>query len=111
MRGLNLKEIISKSNMNEQGLNIATHGQAYAGDIRVPPRVPVSGPAPCGGNYFCLSILGSFSPSPVLGSVSQVGRGCCSYPFVLFVLVSLYSVHSICKSVIPISASKTPEQG
>ena len=22
----------------------------YAGDIRVPPRVPASGPEPCGGN-------------------------------------------------------------
>ena len=31
MRGLNLKEIMSKSNMNQQGLNIATYGQAYAG--------------------------------------------------------------------------------
>ena len=30
MRGLNLKEIMSKSNMNQQGLNIATYGQAYA---------------------------------------------------------------------------------
>ena len=29
MRGLNLKEIMSKSNMNQQGLNIATYGQAY----------------------------------------------------------------------------------
>ena len=29
MRGLNLKEIISKSNMNQQGLNIATYGQVY----------------------------------------------------------------------------------
>ena len=28
MRGLNLKEIMSKSNMNQQGLNIATYGQA-----------------------------------------------------------------------------------
>ena len=25
----------------------------YAGDIRVPPRVPASGPEPCGGNYSC----------------------------------------------------------
>ena len=32
MRGLNLKEIMSKSNMNQQGLNIATYGQAYIGD-------------------------------------------------------------------------------
>ena len=31
MRGLNLKEIMSKSNMNQQGLNIATYGQAYSG--------------------------------------------------------------------------------
>ena len=31
MRGLNLKEIMSKSNMNQQGLNIATYGQAYRG--------------------------------------------------------------------------------
>ena len=31
MRGLNLKEIMSKSNMNQQGLNIATYGQAYLG--------------------------------------------------------------------------------
>ena len=30
MRGLNLKEIMSKSNMNQQGLNIATYGQAYS---------------------------------------------------------------------------------
>ena len=29
MRSLNLKEIMSKSNMNQQGLNIATYGQAY----------------------------------------------------------------------------------
>ena len=29
MRGLNLKEIMSKSNMNQQGLNIATYGQPY----------------------------------------------------------------------------------
>ena len=29
MRGLNLKEIMSKSNMDQQGLNIATYGQAY----------------------------------------------------------------------------------
>ena len=29
MRGLNLKEIMSKSNMNQQGLNIATYGQVY----------------------------------------------------------------------------------
>ena len=29
MRGLNLKEIMSKFNMNQQGLNIATYGQAY----------------------------------------------------------------------------------
>jgi len=29
MRGLNLKEIMFKSNMNQQGLNIATYGQAY----------------------------------------------------------------------------------
>ena len=29
MRGLNLKEVMSKSNMNQQGLNIATYGQAY----------------------------------------------------------------------------------
>jgi len=29
MQGLNLKEIMSKSNMNQQGLNIATYGQAY----------------------------------------------------------------------------------
>ena len=29
MRDLNLKEIMSKSNMNQQGLNIATYGQAY----------------------------------------------------------------------------------
>jgi len=28
MRGLNLKEIMFKSNMNQQGLNIATYGQA-----------------------------------------------------------------------------------
>ena len=28
MRGLNLKEMMSKSNMNQQGLNIATYGQA-----------------------------------------------------------------------------------
>ena len=32
MRGLNLKEIMSKSNMNQQGLNIATYGQAYRAD-------------------------------------------------------------------------------
>ena len=32
MRGLNLKEIMSKSNMNQQGLNIATYGQAYRVD-------------------------------------------------------------------------------
>ena len=31
MRGLNLKEIMSKSNMNQQELNIATYGQAYYG--------------------------------------------------------------------------------
>ena len=30
MRGLNLKEIMFKSNMNQQGLNIATYRQAYA---------------------------------------------------------------------------------
>ena len=30
MRGLNLKEIMFKSNMNQQGLNIATYGQAYS---------------------------------------------------------------------------------
>ena len=35
MRGLNLKEIMSKSNMNQQGLNIATYGQAYSGQGRV----------------------------------------------------------------------------
>ena len=29
MPGLNLKEIMSTSNMNQQGLNIATYGQAY----------------------------------------------------------------------------------
>ena len=29
MPGLNLKEIMSKSIMNQQGLNIATYGQAY----------------------------------------------------------------------------------
>ena len=29
MRGLNLKEIMSKSNMNQQGLNIAIYRQAY----------------------------------------------------------------------------------
>ena len=29
MRGLNLKEIMFKSNMNQQGLNIATYRQAY----------------------------------------------------------------------------------
>ena len=33
MRGLNLKEIMSKSNMNQQGLNIATYGQAYACEL------------------------------------------------------------------------------
>ena len=41
----------------------------------------------------------------------HVGRGSCSCPFVLFVSVCLYSVHLICKSVIPISTSKTSEQG
>jgi len=30
MRGLNIKEIMFKSNMNQQGLNIATYGQAYS---------------------------------------------------------------------------------
>ena len=30
MRGLNLKEIMFKSNMNQQGLNIATYRQAYS---------------------------------------------------------------------------------
>ena len=34
MRGLNLKEIMSKSNMNQQGLNIATYGQAYTARLR-----------------------------------------------------------------------------
>ena len=34
MRGLNLKEIMSKSNMNQQGLNIATYRQAYYGLVR-----------------------------------------------------------------------------
>ena len=29
MRGLNVKEIMSKSNLNQQGLNIATYGQPY----------------------------------------------------------------------------------
>ena len=29
MRGLNLKEIMSKSNTNQQGSTIATYGQAY----------------------------------------------------------------------------------
>ena len=33
MRGLNLKEIMSKSNMNQQGLNIATYGQAYSSSL------------------------------------------------------------------------------
>ena len=54
-------------------------------------------------------------PSPILGSVYQVGRfpgaDIDSYPFVLFVLVCSYSVHSTCKSVLPISTSKTSEQG
>ena len=29
----------------------------YAGDIRVPPRVPASGPEPCGGNNNDVSIV------------------------------------------------------
>jgi len=35
MRGLNLKEIMFKSNMNQQGFNIATYGQAYSAKWRL----------------------------------------------------------------------------
>ena len=49
-------------------------------------------------------------PSPTLGLVYQVKKADW-YPFVPFVSVCLYSVHSICKSVLPISTSKTSEQG
>ena len=43
MRGLNLKEIMSKSNMNQQGLNIATYGQAYYNQVSVTTNIKDSG--------------------------------------------------------------------
>ena len=39
MRGLNLKEIMSKSNMNQQGSNIATYWQAYKGHLAISSKL------------------------------------------------------------------------
>ena len=54
MRGLNLKEIMFKSNMNQQGLNIATYRQAYVTLL----FLMALGFAPC-GTYKNVPIIGA----------------------------------------------------